>query len=81
MFDLILSEQFDKSFSKMDKMLQKQMWNKIQELRTRAPMGKKLKGNPYWSIHIGKYRVIYVLEANQITIADILPRKHEYREI
>jgi len=82
MFTLIFSEQFGKSFSKIDdKNIKKQIWNKILELEQRAPLGKKLKGNPYWSIHINKYRVIYELKGNQIIIADVLKRKFDYREI
>ena len=82
MFTLLFSEQFEKSFSKIDdKNLQKQIWRKIQELGQRAPIGKKLKGNPYWSIHINKYRVIYELKGNQVIIADILSRKFGYREV
>ncbi len=82
MYSLIFSEQFEKSFSKIkDKKLQKQVWNKIVELEKRAPLGKKLKNNPYWSIHINKYRVIYEIKDNKITIADILLRKHDYREV
>ena len=82
MFDLIFSEQFDKSFSKIrDMKSQQQIWKKILELESRAPIGKKLKGNPYWSIHIGRYRVIYELKGNQIGLADILERKNDYREI
>ncbi len=82
MYTLIFSEQFDKSFSKIeDKILKKQIWKKIQKLELRAPLGKKLKANPYWSIHVNKYRIIYELKANQIIIADILFRKHDYREV
>lgn len=82
MFILLFSEQFEKSFSKIDdKNIRQQIWNKIQELEQRAPLGKKLKGNPYWSIHINKYRVIYELKGNQVIIADVLKRKHGYREV
>jgi len=82
MFTLLFTEQFEKSFSKIDdKKLQKQIWNKIQELEQRAPIGKKLKGNPYWSIHVNKYRVIYELKGNQVIIADVIQRKFGYREV
>lgn len=82
MFDIILTEQFDNSFSKIkDKTIQKQIWKKIVELEERAPIGKKLKGNPYWSIHINKYRVICQLEGNQLTVAALLERKKSYREL
>lgn len=82
MFVLIFTEQFEKSFSKIkDKTDKKQVWNKIIELESRVPLGKKLKGNPYWSIHIGRYRVVYELKIDQIIIADLLERKHDYREL
>lgn len=79
---LIFTEQFEKSFSKIkDTGIQKQIWNKILQLEDRAPLGKKLKGNPYWSIHINRFRVIYLLESDRAIIADILERKHDYRDI
>jgi len=50
MYELIIKEQFDKSFSKIkDLKIKKQIWAKILELKTMAPIGKKLVGNPYWS--------------------------------
>jgi len=84
MYELIIKEQFDQSFSKIkDVKTRRQVWNKILELKTRAPIGKKLVGNPYWSIHIGRFRVIYVFHkhSQEIEIVDILSRKHGYREI
>jgi len=84
MYELIIKEQFDKSFSKIKGLkTKKQIWTKILELKTMAPIGKKLVGNPYWSIHIGKFRVIYILHkhSSEIEIVDILSRKHDYREI
>jgi mRNA-degrading endonuclease RelE of RelBE toxin-antitoxin system len=81
MNNLIFTEQFDKSFSKLkDKLIQKQIWNKIIELENRSPIGKKLKGNPYWSIHINRYRVIYEISGSNITLIDIIERKNDYRE-
>ncbi len=77
---LLFSEQFETSFSKLkDKRIRKQIWKKILQLEKRAPLGKKLKGNPYWSIHVNKYRVIYQMDGPGITIADILPRKRDYK--
>jgi len=84
MYELIIKEQFDKSFPKIkDLKPKKQIWTKILELKTMAPIGKKLVGNPYWSIHIGKFRVIYIFHkhSNEIEIVDLLSRKHDYREI
>ena len=82
MLILLFSKKFEKSFSKInDKIIKKQIWTKIQELEKRAPLGKKLKGNSYWSIHVNKYRVIYEIRSNQLLIADILQRKHDYKEL
>ena len=82
MYNLIFSLEFEKSFSKIkDKKIKKQIWNKILDLETRAPIGKKLKGNPYWSIHVNKYRVIYEIRGVEIIIAYILMRKRDYREV
>ena len=64
-----------------DKPLQKQIIDKTLELEKRAPIGKKLKGNPFWSIHVGKFRVIYEIKGNDIDFLRILPRKHDYREL
>ena len=82
MYNLIFSEQFEKSYSKIkDKAIKKQIWKKILELETRAPVGKKLKGNPFWSIHVNKYRIIYKIEGVKVIIADLLMRKHDYKEV
>ncbi len=83
MFKLIFKEKFDKSFSKLDTALQTQIWKKIQQLKEQAPLGKKLVGHPYWSIHIGDYRVIYMLHQHtqEIEIIDVLKRKYDYREL
>ena len=82
MHTLIFTVQFDKSFSKIkDYVVKKQIWNKIFELENRVPIGKKLKGNPYWSIHVNKYRIIYEFDDEEVRIADILLRKNSYRDI
>ncbi len=64
-----------------DRVIRKQIINKTLELEDRAPLGKKLVNCPYWSIPVGKFRVIYEIEGNKITFLRVLPRKKEYREI
>lgn len=46
-------------------------------------LGKKLIGNPYWSLRVGNYRVIYCIDENKkiIEILHVIPRKNDYREI
>jgi mRNA-degrading endonuclease RelE of RelBE toxin-antitoxin system len=82
MFEIRFTAQFEKSFSAIKrKDVRQSVWNKICQLEKRAPIGKKLKGQPYWSIHIGQYRLIYELKGNLVTVAEVLPRKHDYREL
>ena len=82
MYKLSFSEQFNRSFSKIkDKVLRKQIWTKILDLEEKAPLGKKLKGNAYWSIHINIFRVIYIIQGSKILILDILYRKKDYRDL
>ena len=82
MFDLIFSEKFEKAFSKLkDSSIKKRIWSKVSELEKRAPIGKKLKGNPYWSLRINKFRIIYLLEGTQVILIDILERKKDYRGV
>jgi len=81
-YRLILTEQFDKSLSTIaDRSIKKQIWTKLKELKQRCPLGKKLKGNPYWSIRVNKYRIIYKMENETLIIIDTLKRKKEYREV
>ncbi|MBI2129786.1 type II toxin-antitoxin system RelE/ParE family toxin [Candidatus Woesearchaeota archaeon] len=64
-----------------DKIIRKQIIDKTLELENRAPIGKKLKGNPFWSIHVSNFRIIYEMNGSNIDFLRIVPRKHDYREI
>ncbi len=46
-------------------------------------MGKRLVGYPYWSLHIGDYRVIYKIDNHfqTIELLTILTRKHNYKDL
>ena len=82
MFQIELTEQFDKNFSKIkDAGIRQQIYKKVCQLKDMAPLGKKLKGNPFWSVHIGRFRVIYVMRSTNITVIDVLERKKEYKEL
>ena len=83
MFILHYKPLFYKDLDKVvkDKLVRKQIIDKTLELENRAPIGKKLQGNPFQSIHVGKFRVIYEIKENEIEFLRILPRKYGYREI
>lgn len=79
---LSFSESFDKSFSAIrDICLKKRILLKIKQLKLRAPIGKKLKDYPYWSLRIGKFRVVYLIQGQDIFVIDILERKKDYRNL
>ena len=64
-----------------DKKVREQIFDKTLELEKRTPIGKKLKGCPYWSIHVGKYRIIYEMKGKNIDFLRILLRRFKYREL
>ena len=83
MFKLVFREAFSKSFKRLEKSIQTQVKNKILKLKQNRFIGKKLSGYPYWSIHIGKFRVIYQVHQREmkIELIEILQRKHDYKEL
>jgi len=83
MFNLIFTEQYGEDLVELDLHTQKQIDNKIQQLKFRPLLGKRLIGYPYWSLHIGDYRVIYKIDNQKqtIEILTILARKHDYTEL
>lgn len=53
-------EQFYKDLKEIrDKNIRERVVNKTLEFETREqPLGKKLEGVPFWSVRVGKYRII-----------------------
>lgn len=65
-----------------DNSLRKRIVNKTLEFEKKdKSVGKKLEGVPYWSVRVGKYRVIFENHINGIYFYRILPRKFNYREL
>lgn len=84
MYELEFTQEFNKSFSKIkDKEIRKQIYLKIQELKIRVPIGKKLTGHKIWRIRINKFRIVYeIKEKNKVVLLlTILERKRKYKEI
>ncbi len=82
MFKLIFSKDYEEELGKLEPSTQKQIDKKVQQLEFRPLLGKRLVGHPYWSIHIGDFRIIYKIDNHDqtIEILTILKRKHNYRE-
>jgi mRNA interferase RelE/StbE len=64
----------------LDKPIREQIHKKIGKLAENPELGEPLsnilKGS--WRLHIGKYRVIYVIDGNDIIISKIGHRKDVY---
>ena len=84
MYDLEFEKDFIKAFSKIkNKVIRKQIYSKLKELKLRVPIGKKLHNNIYWSLKVNQYRIIYKFD-NKIKIVfiiNILNRKNDYKEL
>jgi mRNA-degrading endonuclease RelE of RelBE toxin-antitoxin system len=54
-------EQFYEDLKEIkNRTIRERIVNKTLEFETRdKPLGKKLEGVPYWSVRVGKYRVIF----------------------
>ena len=79
--ELFFRKAFVDSFNALEKSLKIQVKKKVLWLKDNPDFGKHLKAEPYFSLHIGKSRVIYRIEGEKIIIIDLLKRKHNYREL
>jgi mRNA-degrading endonuclease RelE of RelBE toxin-antitoxin system len=83
MFTLIYRPAFYRDLEKIvkDRDLRGDIISKTSQLKFRAPIGKRLRGYPYWSIRIGGFRIIYQLQGQNVDFLRIIPRDRDYREL
>ncbi len=79
-YKVSLTREADKELKDLDKAVQIQIINKIKHLKENPELGEPLsnilKGK--WRLHIGKWRVVYVVEGKAVIIAKIDHRKDVY---
>jgi mRNA interferase RelE/StbE len=85
-WDIVVSNNFKKSFSKLNKDLQKKVYDILKSLRKDPFLlpYKKLKGTRnYYRVRIGKYRLVYSLdhEKKVIKILDLDVRGRVYKNL
>ena len=80
-YEVIIPLRIQRAILKLDKKIKDRILNKLLELEENPQLGKHLIGIPYWSLRIGKYRIIYEVEQNKlkIYIISIKHRKEVYR--
>ena len=82
-FALVFTKDFEADLVRLELEAQRFITKKVQQLKERPLLGKRLAGCPYWALHIGAHRVIYKLDGRERTVEliAILDRKHDYREL
>ncbi|MDO8428186.1 MAG: type II toxin-antitoxin system RelE/ParE family toxin [Candidatus Diapherotrites archaeon] len=83
MYQVVFEEDFKKEFKKLDSPIQQQIKKKLFELQENPGLGKHLIGLPYWSLRVGKYRIIYKIneETKQVFLLKVNDRGHIYKEL
>ncbi|MCL5101751.1 MAG: type II toxin-antitoxin system RelE/ParE family toxin [Candidatus Marsarchaeota archaeon] len=85
-YDILITEDAKKSFSKLAKPVQQRIYNKLKEMSTsKDPFAyaKRLKGVELFSLRVGGYRVILDIKRMELIILVIRvgPRKNVYDKI
>jgi mRNA interferase RelE/StbE len=81
-FKVKLSRPAEKELFSLDKIAVGRIWPKIRSLADNPyPKGSlKLSGvEDSYRIRVGKFRVIYKIDGNEVTVVGIKPRKEAYR--
>lgn len=78
--EIFFRKSAEAQFGALDKPIREQVWNKLLHLkenpRIGEPLSNILAGN--WRLHVGRCRIIYRVEGNEIVIMKIGPRKTSY---
>jgi mRNA interferase RelE/StbE len=81
-FNLLLSQKFDRDFSRLEKTLQDRVVEGLRELKEDPHAGKQLKGKlrSLWSWRVGKYRILYQIQEEKLLVfaISVRHRKHVY---
>jgi mRNA-degrading endonuclease RelE of RelBE toxin-antitoxin system len=74
--ELIFGKKFEDEFSKLDNSIRQDAWKKIQRLKESLEIGKHLKYLNLWELHVGVYRIFYVVD-NYRKKLSLLSVKHK----
>ena len=79
-YELVYDRKAKKDLEKLDKTIQKNILNKLENLKDHLELKKKLSNilKDYYKLKSGKYRIIYFLENKKIFIVRIGHRKNIY---
>jgi len=82
-YSLKVTRTFEKDFREFDNQLKRRIDSAIRNLQTNPRLGKPLKGelSGKWSLRIGDYRIIYIIDEDERMVAlySVKHRKAAYR--
>lgn len=83
MYAISLSKEAEQILSKLDNQAEERVRKEIKKLR-RNPyyFGKSLKGTKFWSLRVGDYGVLYLIDKskNEVIIATLGHRRKIYKK-
>ncbi len=84
-YEVLLSEQAERSKEKLPPAIQKAIEDKLEWLaeNVHAIRHERLKGLPYFSLHLGQYRIAYQIDHSQgqIHVCDLGKHDEVYRRL
>ena len=82
MFQIVFSQEAEKELSKLEKNLQKRIFNALDRIKINPSRHvEKLVGLPYYKLRVGDYRVIADINEDSIEITRIGHRKNIYKKL
>jgi len=60
-----VTRRFERDFRKLPSNIQDRIIELVEELRNNPYLGKKLRNLPYYSLRVGDYRVIYLVDEKE----------------
>lgn len=78
---IFLTRRFQQRFEELPKEVKPKIEKAIMEIKGNPYAGKKLTGNlmDHYSWRIGRYRILYTIQGNDIFAETVRPRKEVYR--
>jgi len=67
-YEVIIPDKIKKRILKLEKSEKDRIYEKLEDLSDNYELGKHLTSINLWSLRIGKYRVIYQVDNNQVKI-------------
>lgn len=79
--EIFLTRQFQRRFEGLPKELKPRIEEAITEIKQTPWEGKKLTGNllGHYSWRVGRYRILYTIQGNNIFAETVRHRKESYR--